>query len=35
MFDIQDLISKSPNCLPYNLCDVSWENFELNQPIIP
>ena len=31
----QDLISNSPYCLLYNSCDVSLENLELDQPIIP
>ena len=35
-FDSQDIfISNSPYCLPYNLCDVSLENLEFDQPIIP
>ena len=28
-------MSNSPFCLSYNLCDVSLENLELDQPIIP
>ena len=28
-------MSNSPYSLPYNLCDVSLENLELDQPIIP
>ena len=31
----QDLISNSPYCLQYNSGDVSLENLELEQPIIP
>ena len=31
----QDLISNSPYCLLYNSYDVSLENLELDQPIIP
>ena len=31
----QDLISNSPYCLLYNPYDVSLENLELDQPIIP
>ena len=31
----QDLISNSPNCLLYNSYDVTLENLELDQPIIP
>ena len=31
----QDLISNSPYCLQYNSFDVSLENLELDQPIIP
>ena len=28
-------MSNSPFCLPYNLCEVSLENLELDQPKIP
>ena len=28
-------MSNPPYCLPYNLCDFSLENLELDQPIIP
>ena len=31
----QDLISNSPNCLPYNSYNVSLENLKLDQLIIP
>ena len=31
----QDLISNSPNCLLYNSYDVTLENLELDQPIVP
>ena len=31
----QNIMSNPPYCLPYNLCDVSLENLELDQPIIP
>ena len=31
----QDLISNSPYCLLYNSYDVTLENLELDQPIIP
>ena len=34
-FNSQDLISNSPYCLPYNSYNVSLENLELDQPIIP
>ena len=34
-FNSQDFISDSPYCLLYNLFDVSLENLELDQPIIP
>ena len=27
-------MSNPPYCLPYNLCDVKFENLELDQPII-
>ena len=32
-FNSQDFINNSPYCLPYNLCDVSLENLELDWPI--
>ena len=28
-------MSNPPYCLPYNLCDVSFENLKLDQPMIP
>ena len=34
-FNSQDLISNSPYYLPYSSCDVSLENFVLDQLIIP
>ena len=34
-FNSQDFMSNSPYSLPYNLCDDSLENMELDQPIIP
>ena len=34
-FNSQNAMSNPPYSLPYNLCDVSWENLELDQPIIP
>ena len=34
-FNLQDLISNSPYCLPYSSCDVSLENLVLDQLIIP
>ena len=34
-FNSQDFIGNSPYCLSYNSCDVSLENLELDQPIIP
>ena len=35
LFNSQDFIGNSPYCLSYNSCDVSLENLELDQPIIP
>ena len=35
LLNSQDLISNSPYCLLYNSYDVSLENLELDQPIIP
>ena len=34
-FNSQDFMSNSLYSLPYNLCDDSLENMELDQPIIP
>ena len=34
-FNSQDFIGNSHYCLSYNSCDVSLENLELDQPIIP
>ena len=34
-FYSQDLYSNSPYCLPYNSCDIGWENLVLDQLIIP
>ena len=34
-FNLQDLMSSSPYCLPYSSCNVSFENLVLDQPIIP
>ena len=34
-FKSQDLISNSPYCLPHSSYDVSFENFLLDQLIIP
>ena len=31
----QNVMSNPPYCLPYNLCDFSLENLELDQPVIP
>ena len=31
----QDLISNSPLCLPYNFCNVDFENLLLDQLIFP
>ena len=33
-FNSRDLISNSPYCLPYNSCDVSFENLVLDQLLI-
>ena len=33
-FNSQNFMSNPPYCLPYNLCDVKFENLELDQPII-
>ena len=35
IFNSQDLISNSPHCLLYNSDDVSLENLELDQLILP
>ena len=34
-FNLQDLISSSPYCLPYSSFNVSFENLVLDQSIIP
>ena len=34
-FNSQDIISNSPYFLPYNSYNISLENLELDQPIIP
>ena len=33
-FNYQNFMGDPPYCLPNNLCDVSLENLELDQPII-
>ena len=34
-FNLQDLMSSSPYCLPYSSFNVSFENLVLDQSIIP